>query len=529
MKAKPIQSVEINDNGMLNGALSLIISALIVKILGVIYKMPLARILGEEGMGYFNSAYTVYSVFYLLCTAGVPKAVTMVVLDVKNKFADSHLTRIILRVFFVIGSALTLMLVVFSGRLAEITGNAKSAVTILAVAPSILFASLAGVLRGYLNARLDFLSVSVSQIIEGVLKLALGLILAGASIRMQLPLHMTSAFTVLGISISTFIACLYLYFVSKIRVSTDKTGQKSVRGVIKSVFKISLPITLSALIMSLSSFIDLLMIINRLCVIGFTSEEATAVYGSYTTSTVSVFNLLLSVVTPVSVAAFPKLVKHKENFNRSGMINEASKTLELSAIISAPIIIGTYFYSEEIISLLFGDSFAVGNGYLLRTLIGAGFFASLLLITNSMLEALGKLHVPIVAMTIGCVIKTFFGYFAISDPEIGILGAPLGTLLCYVFALIVSIVYLTFVCKISLPIFKTNALPYLSAFVAVLSSYSVYVNLPRETGNKLPFLISIIISAIIYFMLSIFTGALKISKNDKKRIEIKLFNRDLCN
>ena len=56
--------------GIISGAVSLTVATLIVKILGVLYKIPLANILGDEGMGYFNSAYTVYSFFYLLCTAG---------------------------------------------------------------------------------------------------------------------------------------------------------------------------------------------------------------------------------------------------------------------------------------------------------------------------------------------------------------------------------------------------------------------------------------------------------------------------
>ena len=68
-------------NQFLKGAASLSLAALMVKILGVAYKIPLSHILGDDGMGYFNTAYTVYTFFFLICTAGVPKAITILVTE----------------------------------------------------------------------------------------------------------------------------------------------------------------------------------------------------------------------------------------------------------------------------------------------------------------------------------------------------------------------------------------------------------------------------------------------------------------
>ena len=131
---------------VVGGALSLTIATLTVKILGVIYKIPLASILGEEGMGYFNSAYTVYSFFYLLCTAGVPKAVMMLVTESEAEGGGRSyaIARAATGAFAVIGAVITISFVLLSAPLSRLIGNSASRATMLAVAPSIIFVSISG-------------------------------------------------------------------------------------------------------------------------------------------------------------------------------------------------------------------------------------------------------------------------------------------------------------------------------------------------------------------------------------------------
>ena len=97
-----------------DGAALLAMSAMITKLLGVLYKVPLSRILGEVGLGYFNSAYTVYSFFYILCTAGVPKAVAIVICDKKAKGEDAFERDTVLKAlgaFSLLGFVLTFIFI----------------------------------------------------------------------------------------------------------------------------------------------------------------------------------------------------------------------------------------------------------------------------------------------------------------------------------------------------------------------------------------------------------------------------------
>ena len=135
------------ENKIIKGALMLTVSMLIVKLFGLIYKVPLSYILSDEGMGYFNSAYTVYAFFYLLCTAGVPKAVMILVSESKAKGKQSEvgeIVRVATLAFLVIGVIVTLVFMIFAGELSALIGNSKAQFTMLAIAPSIVLISISG-------------------------------------------------------------------------------------------------------------------------------------------------------------------------------------------------------------------------------------------------------------------------------------------------------------------------------------------------------------------------------------------------
>ena len=298
--------------GVISGAFSLTLSTVIVKLLGVVYKIPLAHMLGEEGMGYFNSAYTVYTFFYLLCTAGVPKAVMILVSEAKtsNKNIDEkRIITVAFTAFLILGTAITACFIVFSAPLAKLIGNSKSAFTMVAIAPSIIFISIAGVIRGYLSAEMKFSSIAVSQIVEGVGKLVLGLVFAVMATEASLALPIISALTILGVTFGALLGLIYLLIVSKFKIIREKARQNNYKperhSILKRIFSISVPITLSAAVMSITNIIDLMLIMRRLTDLGYTEIDATALYGNYTTLAVPMFNLAVTVITPISVAYLP--------------------------------------------------------------------------------------------------------------------------------------------------------------------------------------------------------------------------------
>ena len=505
-------------SGIVGGAFSLTLSTIVVKILGLIYKIPLASILGDEGMGYFNSAYTVYAFFYLLCTAGVPKAIMILVSETKAKKQtelEQKIVRVALTLFLCLGIVITVLFIVFAPNMAKIIGNTRSAATMIAIAPSIIFISLAGVVRGYLSAQMKLFDIAVSQVIEGVGRLVLGLVFAVVAVKHNMPLYLVSAVTILGVTIGAFAGLIYLLICSKIKIKDKITGQniencKNI-ALIKRIFSISLPITISAAIMSITNIIDLSLIMRSLISIGYTENEAGALYGNYTTLAVPMFNLAIAIVTPISIAHLPAFTKSHVTSDIEAMKTAQKSALELTAIVQAPMMIGLILFSKEILNMLFVNSETTVGSALLCVIAPAILFSSLLLTVNTALEACGKVRAPLISMLFGGIAKIFVSYLLITRTELGILGAPIGTVVSYAVALLVSILMYGAVVGSHIHIFHCSLMPHLNAIVSIGFARLIYDRV--ITLSPTPALIvSILIAVLLYVVISIFSGSLKFDK-----------------
>lgn len=506
-------------SGLLGGTLSLTVSSLVVKLLGLIYKIPLASILGDEGMGYFNSAYTVYAFFYLLCTAGVPKAVMILVSEAKaagRADLERKTVRVASILFLSLGALLTTVFIVFSAPLAVLIGNSRSAYTMLAIAPSIIFISLAGVIRGYLSANMLLLDVAVSQVIEGAGKLAIGLLFAMVGKGMNMPLEVLSAMTILGVTLGAGLGLLYLLVCSKIKIKIEKAGQttdsKESKGIIKRILSISIPITVSAAIMSITNIIDLGLIMRSLTLVGVSESEASALYGNYTTLAVPMFNLAVSIITPISVVYLPILTRCSVSDDTEGLIGAERGALDFTAIMSAPLTVGMIVFAREILGLLFPSSEINIGSSLLVLIAPAILFSSLLLVTNTSLEAQGRVKAPLVSMIFGSLAKIIVSFVLITKTELGILGAPIGTVATYAVALFVSLIIYGKSFRRSLPVFSTYLPPYLLAVAAIFLARAAYDWLYYVIDGRALILISIALAALIYLGLLTFFGILSSKK-----------------
>ena len=298
--------------GLIGGALSLTFSNLAVKLLGLIYKIPLAQLLSDEGMGYFNSAYTIFGFFYLLCTAGVPKGVMILCSEssAKGEGRAGQILSMAMRAFFYIALLCTSLLLVLAFPLSRAIGNRGAAFAVISIAPSIIFVALSGVLRGFLSAKSRFLDIAVAGVIEGVAKLVLGLAFAIFAIRMDFSLEIVSALTILGATFGSFFAFVYLFKMSNTEHKTRQSIVNSeTKEALRRIFKVSVPITISGAVASLGGLIDLGLVMRRLSDTGFSDSIATALYGNYTTLAVPMFNFALSVTSSICISALPILTQ----------------------------------------------------------------------------------------------------------------------------------------------------------------------------------------------------------------------------
>ncbi len=455
---------------LFDGAAALAVATVVTKVLGLLYKMPLSRILGDEGMGYFNSAYTVYTFFYILCSAGVPKAVAIVISENDargNGAAENRIVRTAMIAFFTLGALATLAFMLFADELCRIIGNSGAAYTMLTVAPTLIFVSVAGVAKGHLNGNSRLLPLAVSQLIEGGAKFFLGILFALLGERQGFSLQMISAFTVLGITLGSAASALYLLARSK-KVAREKAYKIPEKThCIKRILKISFPLTLGAAVMSLSNMVDLTMIMRQLRIAGYSEAEASALYGNYTTLAVPMFNLVVSLVSPFFIAAVPILSRAHVNGDRLTFEDELNFTLKKAFFIAVPSVFVFTVYSKELLSLIFVSSAAQIGAPLLTVLAPSLIFLTGQTLVNTALEAKGYYRAPIISMLIGNIPKILISYFLISNEAYGISGAPIGTLASYATGFFISVIMLYVKTDVHVAFFCEFLRPMLCSLAAI--------------------------------------------------------------
>ncbi len=495
---------------MVSGALSLTLSVIIVKLIGFLYKVPLSRILGDEGMGYFNSAYTVFTFFYMLCSGGIPKAVSILVteMDVSGKRENANkILSISLKIFLAIGIAFSLCLMLLSKNFASLIENDLSAFSLFCIAPSLAFVSASGVLRGYLNGKRKLISVAVSEVLDGCIKFVFGLTLSYIAYRKNYAPAVISAFTVLGVTIGSFVAALFLYISAKIVKSDENTGQNSEGSIstgeiIRGILRISLPITLSSAVLGASNMIDLGMLIRRLVASGVGHADAVALYGNYTTLAVPMLNLVGALITPMATSALPELTGLYTLGMRDGFVALEKRLIGICAWFALPMSFAFIMFPEEILCLIFDDASAKVAARLLCLLAPSVVFLPMLTIANTALEAAEKTKLPLLSMSIGIVFKLAAGYVLIGNPDVGIAGAPIGTTLCYAVSLFISLIFVSRYLGIRLPMFSLLIKPALVSFISVGCAKLLYDTVCTSQFNAAKFILSAVAAALLYVIIS---------------------------
>ena len=493
-----------NNNAFLKGTISLSLSVIITKILGVSFKVPLSYVLGDEGMGYFNTAYAIYGFFYILCTAGVPKSITLLLAE--NRVADPKkddygILYSGLKLFTKIGVIASLLNIICAPVFARLVGNYYAYHSIISVAPSILFVSLSGVLRGYLNSCEKLTEIAISQLIEGAIKLFLGLSLAFIGVRLGASIYSISALAIFGISVGSVVSFIYMYIKAFCYKSNKNTRQNCItvqKDINRKIIKNALPIALSSSLLNLSSTLDLTIIIKRLIDTGVSEKYANSIYGNYTTLAVPMFNLVISVLTPIATSFMPKLSVLSAKNDRNEFSLTLNRLLTVTLLISVPASISFCLYSFDLLDVLFSvQSAAVGAESLIFLSIGLCFLSTLT-VTNTALESKGKISSTVISLMFGCVVKIVASYTLIGIRGIGILGAPLGTVLSYALSLITSLIFLEATGVRTYAVVKMIVYGFVGALTFYLPYKMIYSTVLLGS-SFLSMIASLAISVVCYF------------------------------
>ena len=298
--------------GFVQGALILAAASLIVKIIGAVYKIPLRRfILDAEGIGLYNSAYTIYNVLFIIATAGIPVAISKMISEsiVKENYRETariyRVSKILLTVIGLLGTAIMFF---GAGIFAQLISAPSATYPIMALAPSLFFVCIMSAYRGF-----NMTPTAVSEIIESTGKLVLGLVLA--YIMLPFGKNFSAAGAILGVSTGTFIGAVYLFAFNRknkrelkaLIKNSDEKEQRTTKQILKRLLTLAIPITIGSTVFTLATVIDLGMIMNQLKALGYDETTRVRMYGYYASDAVTMFNMPTTVISTLGVSIVPAI------------------------------------------------------------------------------------------------------------------------------------------------------------------------------------------------------------------------------
>ncbi len=540
--------------GFIKGSAILLAMVLITKILGLLYKIPLTNLLGGTGMGYFASAFSVFTPIFAIVVSGIPS--TMARLTAENyaleRFSNMrHTKRTAFLLFTVISTVAAAVMIISSNILSHhVIGEPNTKYALMCVAPSIIFCTIMSVERGYCEGLQNMIPTAVSEIIETLFKLILGLgfayglmyhmsdmydktsMIFGTSYADQrqaasAALPFIAAAAILGSSIASAIACLYILISCKIKGDgvTKQMLQKdtvtdSTSVTVKKLINCCLPIALISVIMTFANMIDMLTV--NPCIKAamktaphkfdsLLSDKLTAsmlpnfIYGSYTGLAVTVFGLVPTLTAMFGKSILPSLAESCAKNDKKAMQSGLTKMLTVTSIIAIPAGMGIAVLSEPILRFLFGGrETEIQVCIMPMSILGiAVIFLAIATPCFAILQTLGKPHKAIIIMLLGGIIKLFLNIILIRQPMINITGAAISTLVSEVFICVLSV---HAVCrmtglrpKISEIFVKPTYAALMCSVTAVLSHETLTKTELLQINHRFVTLFSIGIGSIMYF------------------------------
>lgn len=534
------------------GSFILGITMLITKALGMIYRIPLTNILGGTGMGYYSSAYTIFMPLYAIAASGIPSAMSMVVAEsyaferYKNIRRIKHVSLI---GFSFISLLASLLMIILSYPISKyISGDSKSYLCVIAIAPSILVGSIMSVYRGYYEGLRNMLPTAISEIIESILRVLLGLGGAYLAIYMANSSYAKngsvfgqvindpadilnyatpyiSAFSLFGVTLSTLIATIYCALRTKISgdgitkqmIASDVVTDR-MRTIFKSVLSLAFPIAVSSVITTVISMIDLATIpplIKRLLeknsnidlfqIIGNqidAKDIPNFVYGSFVGLALTIFGLIPSLTSIFGKSSFANVATCYSKKNMPALTKSVNAAIFSTNFIAMPCALGMIILSKPILSLFFSTrplEVAITVKPLMYLCIGM-IFISITVTTFSLLQAVGNVKAPLKILTGGLIIKLILNIALMSIEPLNINGAAISTSICYMYIGICAVRTFKKYTGVKLDLITTSLKP---LFAGILSSIVIlfsFIFANERQNQVISLLFSIIIGSIMYIL-----------------------------
>lgn len=490
-------------NSIKNKALLVMIFSVATRLISFLFKIYLSREFGAELIGLYSMALAVFGLLTMIPSSGIP-------LTVSRMVAETNISKNSKRAYGVVSSGVILSIIInifvvgifvlFRKPILSLLADERAETLVLIVLPATFSTCIYNVLRAYFMGKKNYLTYSVTELVEEILNVVIVLIMAsGVLIAITKANILILTFTIADIL--SFVLIAVLYFAKKNKLSKPYGT--------KALLKSSAPITFMRLFSSLTTTFTAILLPNRLVQSGATTQFATQEFGRATGMAYPLLFAPLAITSALSVVLLPEIAELNASNNYNAISRKLDKSMNISYAISALFFIVYFSLGEELCGVLFKDSRA---GLFLSFASGMVLLISLCQLTTTSLNSVGKEKACFISNTIGLALMILCLYFL--PKYIGIYALAVGhTILFFVTFLLNNVL----LCKLKI----TNLSYYKPLFI--ISVYSIAIG----TGIKyfklvlkdLPSILSLAICVVLVFLLY-FLGVMTIKsyRNNFKAI-----------
>ena len=422
----------------LQGTALLAMATAIVKVIGAIYKIPLNAIIGKQGFSYYSTAYEIYNVLLMISTAGLPVAMSRMISQASSLGHNNRIRRIYTTaraIFLTLGITGTLLMTLFCRQLAQFQNQPDAWAAIGALGPCVLLICIMSTFRGFFQGHGNMLPTSVSQVLEAIVKLVVGMLAALILLKTTRSIPLAAGGAILGVTVSCMVSSVYLF--NRFRgafnalAPSDETPE-SYASTAKQLLSIAIPITIGSAGLQILTMLETKIYMGQLLGLGFAQMEADSMKGIYNMSQ-TIYNMPCAFITPITISIIPAITSHLTLRNFSDAKATEESAIRVMALISMPCAFGLAVCARPVTALLGGYTGAdLALSTRLMSIMGINIiFNAIVLLTNAMMQAHGHAVVPVVNMFVSGVLRLAVVYILTGNPNIGIVGTPIGAMICF--------------------------------------------------------------------------------------------------
>ena len=500
----------------------LVIASFVAKAIGMIYRIPLTHILGDDGNGYYSTANEIYTIILMISSFSLPLAVSRLVAEreyageVKNSYKVLICS---LRFAAVTGGILSILTFLLGGVITKyVMGVELASYALRVLAPAIFLFALTGVLRGFFQGHGTMVPTAISQIIEQVINAIISV--AGAYVMLQYGLKLgekkgdaelgtalAAAGGTFGTVASVGVALLFMIVIYlgyrngfKRRMKKDKTRKReSDRAIYRAITYTILPIVLSTLVYNISTIIDQGVFNHILAGMGFTQKQYATVWGSYSGKFRVLMNVPLSIASCLAPSVVPALTEAMANNDLREAGLRTRDTIRYTMVFTIPCAVGMAALARPIMMMLYGnnDSLALAAG-----IMQSGALLTVLLalstLTTGILQGLGEMQAPLVHAATAVAIHLGFLVLFVVKFKWNIYGVVYANI---IFGLIICLLNARSIRKklhYRQEIKKTFLVPVIAAGVMGIAAYLVHRVFNLFAGNTISTILAVCVGAIVY-------------------------------